>query len=297
MMASCYLRFLKILLVHGHNVDVDASFPVKSVESVKLTDFENYGIMVSASPLYLSIDQEFSHAAKLTDLLYKRLHYKRLVYMICREAANFYYSRLKVSNNQVFAKSQMIYLIREARHMGIALGLDSVRFYAIDIDIRNLSDYMVLKAQGVQGLAKDLGWLYSYFNPSTIRNMKPQYFFMITRRGALGLGEFPFHEWHKREKEDILKTVGVSVEYGEPLYEGECRGTFRTVGDREHAVMIKLHVEEGLSLDKIAAHFKRSSRTPLLHIQKHNQAISRSSFCPACRRVKGKYEREIIQRS
>ena len=46
------------------------------------------------------------------------------------------------------------YLIREARHMGIALGLDSVRYYAIDIDIRNLADYMILKAQGVQELAK-----------------------------------------------------------------------------------------------------------------------------------------------
>lgn len=47
-------------------------------------------------------------------------------------------------------------LIREARHVGIALGLDSSQYYAIDIDIRNLSDYLVLKSQGVQGLAHDL---------------------------------------------------------------------------------------------------------------------------------------------
>jgi hypothetical protein len=190
---SPYADDKKILVVHGENVDVDSSFPVKSVDAVKLSDFEDFDIVVSASPLYLSIDQEFSHAAKLTDLLYKRLHYKRLVYMVCREAANFYYSRLKVSDNQIFAKSQMIYLIREARHMGIALGLDSVRFYAIDIDIRNLADYMILKAQGVQGLAKDLKWLFSYLNPSTIHNMKPQNYFIITRKGALGLGNFTFH--------------------------------------------------------------------------------------------------------
>ncbi|MCJ7633777.1 hypothetical protein MUP77_15495, partial [Candidatus Bathyarchaeota archaeon] len=73
-------------------------------------------------------------------MLYKRMHYKRLVFLVCREAANFYYSRLNVSDSQIFAKSQMIYLIREARHMGLALGLDSIRYYAIDIDIRNLSD-------------------------------------------------------------------------------------------------------------------------------------------------------------
>lgn len=190
----------------------------------------------------------------------------------------------------------MIYLIREARDMGIALGLDSVRYYAIDIDIRSLADYMVLKAQGVQGLTKDLGWLYSFFNPSTIRNMKPQYFFIVTRKGALGLGEFPFLEWHKREKEDILKAVGVNVEYGEPLHEGEYRGTFRTVSDKEHPEMIRLYIEEGLSLEKIAEYFKRSSRTPLLHIQKHNRSVDRSSFCLACKRAKGKYESKIIQR-
>lgn len=58
-----------------------------------------------------------------------------------------------------------------------------------------------------------------------------------------------------------MKAVGVKVEYGEPLYEGEYRGTFRTVSDKEHAEMIRLYVEEGLSLEKIAEHFGRSSRT------------------------------------
>ncbi|MCK4439689.1 hypothetical protein KAU85_01770 [Candidatus Bathyarchaeota archaeon] len=97
------------------------------------------------------------------------------------------------------------------------------------------------------------------------------------------MGEFPFHEWHKREKEHILKSVGIKVEYGEPLHEGEYRGTFRTVSDKEHAEMIRLYIEERLSLEKIATHFSRSSRTPLLHIQKHNRAVRRSGFCPACR--------------
>jgi hypothetical protein len=215
--------------------------------------------------------------------------------MVCREAANFYYSGLKFSDNQVFAKSQMIYLIREARHMGIALGLDSVRYYAIDIDIRNLADYMILKAQGVQGLAKDLNWLYSYFNPSTIRNMKPQNFFIITRKGALGLGNFSFHDWHKAEKENILRAVGIKVEYGEELNDGEYRGTFRTVSDKEHAEMIRLYIE-GLSYEKIADQFNKSSRTPLLHLQKHNQAILKGGYCLSCKRVKSSLESTPINK-
>lgn len=128
-------KHILLLLLRGENVDVQASFPVKSVESVSLSDFENYDIIINSSPLYLNVDQEFLYAAKLTDLLYKRLHYKRFVYLIVREAANFYYSRLKVSDNQIFAKSQMIYPLREARHVGLSLGLDSIRWYAIDIDI------------------------------------------------------------------------------------------------------------------------------------------------------------------
>lgn len=71
----------------------------------------------------------------------------------------------------------------------------------------------------------------------------------------------------------MLKTVGVKVEYGESLHEGEYRGTFRTVSDREHAEMIRLYVEDGLSLERIAEHLSRSSRTPLLHLQKHNRNI------------------------
>jgi len=128
-------------------------------------------------------------------------------------------------------------------------------------------------------------------------NVKPQYFFIITRKGALGLGEFPFHKWHKREKENILKAVGIKVEYGDPLHEGEYRGTFRTVSDKEHAEMIRLYIEEELSLEKIAEYFKRSSRTPLLHIRKHNRAVERSEFCPACRRIKSIYESEILQKN
>jgi hypothetical protein len=96
---SPYVKDKKILLLRGENVDVKASFRVITVEQVTLDDFENYNIITSSSPLYLNVDQEFLYAVKLTDLLYKRLQYRRLVYLIVREAANFYYSRLKVSDS------------------------------------------------------------------------------------------------------------------------------------------------------------------------------------------------------
>lgn len=286
----------RILLLKGENVDVKCSFPVKLVESLTLHDVEQNDIIISSSPLYLNVDQEFYNAAKLTDLLYKRVHWKRLVYLVVREAANFYYSRLKVSENQVFAKSQMIYLIREARHCGIALGLDSIRYYAIDIDLRNLADYLILKAQGVHGLAADLKWLYNYFNPSTVRNIPPQYFFMITKTGALGLGEFPYNTWHKEEKENILANLGIRVEYGEMLEEAQSRGTYLTVSDKEHVDIIRLHVDENKGAAAIAETLHRSSRTPLEHIRAHNKAVERSGFCAPCKRARGQYFNKVVNR-
>lgn len=280
----------KILLLHGESCDVTAPCDTKKVQQLNLKDFEEYDILISASPLYLNMDDEFINAAQITDKLFRRLSWRSLVYGVVREAANLYYSRLKVSDNQIFAKSQMIYLLREARHVGLALGLDSIRYYAIDIDIRSISDYIILKAQGIDGLSKDLSWLYSIFHPHVIRNMPPQFFFILTRKGSIGTGEFNEIPWHKKERENIMRSVGVTVEYGEPVEKGEYRGKFKTVGDVEHAEIIRLYIEEDLGVDKIGKKLGRSSRTPYEHIKQHNKAVERSGFCPSCRRVKSKYE-------
>jgi len=287
----------RILLLKGDNVDVEASVNVKNVDSLKLSDVEGNDIIISASPLFLNPDQEFYNAAKITDLLYKRLHWNRLVYMIMREASNFYYSRLKICESQLVAKSNMVYLIRESRHCGLSLALDSVRFYSIDIDIRSLSDYLILKAQGLQGLTKDLTWLYSYVEPHLVRKLKPQQFILLSRTGGIGYGVFPFHEWHKRERENILKAVGVKVEYGETLEEPILKGTYKTVGDKEHVKIIRLYVEEALSMVKIGEKLGRSSGTPHKHITSHNLSVSRSGFCPPCKRAGGEYYSALAERS
>lgn len=289
---SPYAKEKKILLLKGENVDVKASFPVKQVDALTLNDVESYDIIISASPLYLNIDQEYFSAGRITDLLYRRLHYKRLVYLAIREASNFYYSRLKVSDNQVAAKASMIYLLREARHVGLALGLDSLRFYAIDIDVRNLSDWLILKSQGVQGLAKDLEWLYSFFDPATIRRMPKENFVIISKSGALGIGEFPYHTWHKEEKENILDSVGVAVEYGEVLEEGQNRGSRgTTIGDREHSEIIEMYIS-GLSMNKIYKQTGRSTKSISDHIHAHNEGVERSGFCPSCKRAQSRHERD-----
>lgn len=294
---SPWVKDRNVLLLKGENVDVQGSWPVKAVEQLSLSDFEKYDLIISASPLYLNLDSEYHNASKITDLLYKRIHYKKLVYLCCREASNLYYSRLKVSDNQLYAKAQMVYLLREMRHMGIAIGLDSLRFYSLDIDVRSLADYLILKAQGVQGLSKDLKWLYRYVDASLIRKLEAKRFIIITKNGAIGYGIFPEVAWHKKEKENILENVGLKIEYGEQLKEAVLKGTFKTVSDREHVELIRLYQEENLSMIRIAELMHRSSRTLKVHIDSHNAAVERSGFCAACKRAKGMYAEKTLMKS
>jgi hypothetical protein len=45
--------------------------------------------------------------------------------------------------------------------------------------------------------------------------MRPQFFYIVSKSGALGVGELSYHQWHKEEKENILKKAGLKIEYGE----------------------------------------------------------------------------------
>jgi hypothetical protein len=74
---------------------------------------------------------------------------------------------------------------------------------------------MLMKSQGIAGLGKDLHWLYSVFHPSIIQNMPPSNFVVLSKNGAIGIGEFPEIPWHKRENEDLLSILGIKATYGE----------------------------------------------------------------------------------
>lgn len=285
---SSWAKDKRILLLHGDNVDVSGSFDLKNVSKLSLTDLDNYDIIISATPLYTSPHQEFREVNRVLDLLYKRQYWKRLVYGICREAGNLFYSRIRVSKDQFQAKAEAVYLVRESRHMGLALGLDSLRFYSVDIDLRSIVDFEVIKSLGLFGLPDDLDWLYHIISPVFIRKMPKSAFVILSKTGAIGLGSFPKVPWHKEEGEHIARSIGLKIEYGEEPELGEDRHTFKTIGDAEHAEIIALYVDDLQSMHKIAEQKNRSTATIQTQIKRHNLAIRRSGFCPMCRRVRGK---------
>jgi len=284
---SDLIKNKEVCLLKGENVDIQTEHDCKMVENLTLKDLERYDFIISSHPCYLNRDHEYYAIGKLVGLLYKRRQWNRLVCMIAREASSLWYSRIKVSDNQTDMKSEALYMFREMRHVGVSLALDSLRLQGIDIDLRTHTDFLLIKSQGIDGLPDNLSFLYyNYFNPAFLRNMDPSQFALVCRKGSIGAGFFPYHSWHKIEKEDIVSKVGLKIEYGREIEKPKDMGKFKSVGDKEHCKIIELYVN-GLGYDKIGEQIGRSSRTPYTHVERHNAAVERSGFCATCRRFGG----------
>jgi len=214
-----------IKLLHGDMVDLKNHDGIKGT-GFRLEDLKKGDIFVSASPLYTSMDNEFDSVNHIFDKLWNRTYWDIPIFIIIREAANLLYSRIKVRENQTMAKAELTYMLRESRHSGLALGLDSTKHTSIDIDVRKLTDYLVLKNLGMYGLPKDLYWIYSMLDPNEMQRLKPSEFGMITKEGAVGLGTSDLPRWHKAEGEHILRNVGVKPEYYEDEKESEQAVTY-----------------------------------------------------------------------
>jgi hypothetical protein len=119
--------------------------------------------------------------------------------------------------------------------------------------------------------------------------MPPKYFFIVSAKGPIGVGKFPCPLWHKQERENILQSLGLRVEYGDRIEYGESRGAYKTVSDEEHMGLVESYFE-GLSMGKIAEKLDRSAATVHAQIHSHNKSIEKMGYCVECRRLKGKHE-------
>ena len=123
--------------------------------------------------------------------------------------------------------------------------------------------------------------------------MPQNIFAILSKAGSVGLGEFTYPNWHKEEKENLIKKLGLKIEHGEPLAVSSAKNT----GDIEHSKMLKAYLDEGLSMMKIAVRMNRSSGTIYNQIKRHNVSIERSGFCPVCRRAGGDFEKQLAKQS
>ena len=280
----------KILLLHGDNTDVSCSWDTKPVSKYTLSDIEKYDLVISSSPLYSDINTEYLQINKVLDLCYQRFEWKKPSFICIREAANLLYSRMKITPDQSMAKNQMIYFIREARHTGWALGVDTLKFTSLDIDIRVTIDYIFIKCPGIAGIPKDLNFLYKIYNPLSLQRMPAENFIVLTRRGSHGVGIFDYPKWHKDEGEPIMRKLGISVEHGEAIVESK---KDHTVGDFQHVDICSLR-RDTLSYEKIATAQSVSTATAHSHVKIHNKDIVHNGFCKICTRAKSELSDMVL---
>jgi hypothetical protein len=111
--------------------------------------------------------------------------------------------------------------------------------------------------------------------------MKKHMFVLVTAEGAIGFGKFKLPFWHKTEHEDLLQLFDIRPSYKDLPFTGESG----KVGDYEHVRIIKVRIETGFGMGKVAKTVDRSSKTVFDHINTHNNMVHSVGECDKCARV------------
>jgi len=279
-----------ILFLKGASTDIESSWPAKNAEDLRFEDFEKYQAIISCSAFYANLREEWLTLAKVIEYIWYRDHWKTIISLLSRETANLLYSRIALGDSQQQAKNYIIYTLREMRHCGVALEMDSIRWFAIDIDARSIADYTFLKAQGIAGLPQDLRWLYRFYKPTGVTRMGVEKFIIVSRDGPVGDGYSELPSWHKKEKEHMLDLFGIKCIHGDVPNLGKGG----QVSDYEHVDIIKRRYESHASMESIANKLGRSSRTVHMHIMHHNRMVSMAGECDKCAALKCELSKQAV---
>jgi len=271
-----------ILFVTGDSTIIESQWDSKKISELRLRDFKNYRIIITVPAFYVDMEEEYRAYDRFVKLLYSRIVWTKLWYLLIREAANFIYSRIKIVKNQEMAKADFIHTLREGRHVGLAIGVDTIRWTSIDKELRDICDYFFIKRVGSIGLPDELHFIYKYVDPRTLMNLPPSHFVVMTNTGGIGLGLFDYPKWHKEEGEPIIKKLGISIMYGDKINYGNTNRN--TLGDPDHSELITKYTEIK-SMARVGEQMNRSPGTVHYHIRQHNAAVKRNGVCDRCERV------------
>jgi hypothetical protein len=285
----------------------------KPIRQLELADFEKYRVIINSFSFYESSDEYYERMQDALLLLYEqRMYWNKVIYAIVREAANLLYARTKLYFDTKVAKAMLVFMLREARHHGVAFGVDSVRVKSIDLDVRAIADYITFKNQGFEGLPEEFRFLYSYYDADWVSTMDPWELIMLTKRhAAIGAG---FNimpngnglmkkgdSWHKTESESILRILG--LEKGERSGSSlpEVKAPEEKMDPQmiaRHVMFIKEYHEKKISEEAVGISLGFGSQT-LIHtqIRKHDIKVGMQGFCSICKKGGGSYASEQVGRS
>jgi hypothetical protein len=200
---------------------------------------------------------------------------------------------MKTIKDDKMAKAEFIKLLRQARHAGIAIGCDVIRWTAIDKEGRDIADYTFIKKTGRPNLPDELRWLYKIIKANSLRKMKSDRFVLVTGEENVGDGKVDFAPWHKTEKENILKDLKIQIVNVNDEGIPEEQQTYDT-SDLEHSHIIEGY-KELKSMHKVAARVNRSSHTVHQHIESHNKDVNSLGECMRCKRAKNQCSHDLIE--
>lgn len=283
--------FKKVVFIVGPNVTVASSWPQIDVNKLTLADFEKYEVIVTTYAFYNTSREYFQALQQITSLLWdQRTYWTEPWCILIREAANMIYSRLQIVKDSDLAKADFIMMLREARHSGLAVAVDTLRWTSLDKEIRDVSDYVFFKRLGSIGLPKDLSFMYRFVNPMSMMKLRPEVFVTLTSQGNIGYGKFDYPSWHKEERQNIMLELGIDV----ARLEGSRNQGFN-VSILEHVKIMESY-RTTLSMGTTAANLNRSKSTISEQVGLHNSNIGECGFCLECHKSHSQLEKEIIQR-
>jgi hypothetical protein len=306
----------KILLLKNENTFIKFKREKPNVAFMNWREFnvkvlEDYDVIISASLLYSNVEEEFQAVNYYLDQIYRNPLRSRKTFLVIREAANLLYARMKLNQNIQSSKGEMAYLVRESRHCNLSLGFDTQKRESVDAEIRSVVDYFLFTAQGSESLPRPLWFLYKFIKPTAMNNLPRGAFAILTRRGSVGIGSFVYHEWHKRDNENILEELGMEVERPElkpedliATTQGTSKPQIAYVSPKPNEEREKIHADvclryfNGEGFTSISRSYGKAYADYARRIvAAHNRNIARNGFCPACKKFGNGLEKTILQRS
>lgn len=285
----------RILLVRGEGKDISSKFDTCTTSELTLQKIKDHDVITTVEQFFNEEAEYFEAMTRIINICWKERNFWEpgdIWYIMFREASNFLYARSKTIANDMGAKAEFLKALREARHHGISLAMDFLRYTNCDKEIRDLCDYLFIKCLGATGLPQDLWYCYRYFVPYSLMQMKARTFALLTGRGAIGEGVSEYPIWHKTEHENILKICDIEIKNVDRATPDE--RNYNT-GNFDHTEIIKIYMGMNpKSMAETATITARSYKTVHNHIAEHNASIKSLGECKKCFNANGEFVKTFV---
>ena len=286
----------RILLLHGQTKRVVCDWDTMVITDLKLSTFEEYDVVTLCHKFFAD---EGDYFQALFTVIHKIWDEKDCWtgsepwFIVVREAANWLYARLKMTRDDKFAKAEFLKNLRESRHKGLAVGLDTIRWTNLDKEARDYANFTYIKKPCAAGLPDELNWLERYFRG--LAYMKDDEAIVVTgprHYEIVGFQICDFAPWHKKVRENLFKILKIQVE---DINTGEMN-TPRSysIENLEHSKIVEKYLEIK-SMMVVSKEMVRSPRSIQLQLNLHNDAVTQMGECHSCRNAKSRFSKDIIK--